>query len=628
MLDLNFEAKFEGGNLQSFERISPCEYDLYVRPDAGSNSCLWFYFCVNSIVINKPFLFHIIGFSKITTTFQTEQTPLVRSTSRTKWEHIPRSQCWYGNTIPRHKLKTQCRVLSFLFQFDKDENYFFAFTYPYTYSMLAKFLARIKDHRLSYTKIVSLGRTTAGNDIQVVLISKDIHSMQPLINTTIAVNTNANTCTNTQTITTLDRSSSNFTRGGMSTSSINVSQSINIGTTRATSALSSTSTAALGASGTGNQLYILAHSSPRPVNTNFGWQTKDKRVILVTARVHSGEVPSSFVMHGLLEYLTTNDPKAKFLREKVVFILVPMINPDGCSAGNYRANASGYDLNRCYKNPSIELHKEAYKLRRLFLNLILSYKGYTQYSKKEDADLGFTRQVLNKSLLDLASSLDLTEDLFTPSTPESGGYRGDTVTPPQTSSASLFKRTTRSSDDLLISWEPGTEILAGLRLDYVLDLHSHSCLSGGFLFYNPDSCILCGNRRHICELVFPTLLAKKCLAFGAIRQDEKVGVQLRDTPGSLRRVFNLLGKQYCQDNSPYIYGMEVTNSHGPDPSLEHTDLNVRVLEEADDEDNEADVDERTVKPIIYTPKHWLTIGEKIGETFYMIYSSLPYPVYE
>lgn len=612
MLDLNFEAKFEGGNLQSFERISPCEYDLHVRPDTGSNSCLWFYFCVNSIVINKPFLFHIIGFSKITTTFQTEQTPLVRSTSRTKWEHIPRSQCWYGNTIPRHKLKTQCRVLSFLFQFDKDENYFFAFTYPYTYSMLTKFLARIRDHRLSYTKIVSLGRTTAGNDIQVVLISQDIHTMQPLVNTATA-------------IASLDRSSSNFTRSGMSTSTINISSSIGTGINRAASALSSGNAAA--AAGTGGPTSTSIHGSPRSANTNFGWQTKDKRVVLITARVHSGEVPSSFVMHGLLEYLTTNDPRAKFLREKVVFILVPMVNPDGCSAGNYRANASGYDLNRCYKNPSLEFHKEAYKLRRLFLNLILSYKGYTQYLKKEDAEAGFTRQVLNKSLLDVAASLNLTEDLFAPSTPDSGATR-DTVSPPQTSSASLFKRSVKASDDLLISWESGTEILAGLRLDYVLDLHSHSCLSGGFLFYNPDSCVLCGSRRHICELVFPTLLAKKCLAFGAIRQDDKVGVQLRDTPGSLRRIFNLLGKQYCQDNGPYVYGMEVTNSHGPDPSLEHADLNVRLLEEADDEDNETDADERTVKPVIYTPKHWLTIGEKIGETFYAIYSSLPYPIYE
>ncbi|ESU36587.1 Zinc-binding carboxypeptidase [Giardia duodenalis] len=614
MLDLNFEAKFEGGNLQSFERISPCEYDLYVRPDAGSNSCLWFYFCVNSIVINKPFLFHIIGFSKITTTFQTEQTPLVRSTSRTKWEHIPKSLCWYGNVVPRHKLKTQSRVLSFLFQFDKDENYFFAFTYPYTYSMLTKFLARIKDHRLSYTKIVSLGRTTAGNDIQVVLISQDIHTMQPI------------TSTSTSVVVSVDRSSSNFTRGGMSTSAVNISSSMSTGANRAASALSSVGTAtAAGASGLGT---TSMHTSPRSINTNFGWQTKDKRVVLVTARVHSGEVPSSFVMHGLLEYLTTNDPRAKFLREKVVFILIPMVNPDGCSAGNYRANASGYDLNRCYKNPSLEFHKEAYKLRRLFLNLILSYKGYAQYSRKEDAESGFTRQILNRSLLDVASSLNLTEDLFAPITPESGAVRGDTVTPPQTSSASLFKRSIKTSDDLTISWEPGTEILAGLRLDYVLDLHSHSCLSGGFLFYNPDSCVLCGNRRHICELVFPTLLAKKCLAFGAIRQDDKVGVQLRDTPGSLRRIFNLLGKQYCQDNGPYVYGMEVTNSHGPDPSLDHADLNVRLLEEADDEDNETDADERTVKPVIYTPKHWLTIGEKIGETFYTIYSSLPYPIYE
>ncbi|TNJ29486.1 Nuclear ATP/GTP-binding protein [Giardia muris] len=526
--DLNFEAKFEAGNLQTYEKITPFEYDIYIRPDPGSSSCLWFYFCVNCVTLHKPYIFHIIGFSKPTTTFRTEQTPLVRSTSRTRWEHIPKTQCWYGNTLPRHKLKATYPVLSFIFQFDKNENYFFVFTYPYTYSMTVKFLARLREHKLSFVRINSLGKTPNGNDIPILMISQGINS-------------------------------------------------------------------------------DLVHTPA----------FRERSAILITSRVHSGEVPSSFVMHGILEFLITNNPKAKFLRERIVFLLIPMVNPDGCSAGNYRANGSGADLNRCYTSPHPDLHREAYKIRRLFLNLLLSYE-YQQVStlRRTEAETIFLSEDLNRLLYAKASNLNIeTTYSITNMEQDSNGM--------QASVSSGSKRPLRlTPEELEVSWEPGFEFLAGLRLDFALDLHSHSCLSGGFLFYNPDSGVACPSIRHACELVFPTILARRCLAFGALRQDDKVGVQLRDTPGSLRRIFNLIAKQYCADNSPYIYGMEVTNSHGPNPALEHTGAQVTPIEEADDEDRERELEDTTAtKTLIYTPKEWLTIGEKVSETFYDIYSS-------
>lgn len=108
--------------------------------------------------------------------------------------------------------------------------------------------------------------------------------------------------------------------------------------------------------------------------------------MVLTARVHPGETNSSWMMKGLLDYLTSNVPDAKvvlisiklfcctemsdlictncclismitlilvfysqLLRDAFIFKIVPMLNPDGVIVGNYRCSLAGRDLNRNYK---------------------------------------------------------------------------------------------------------------------------------------------------------------------------------------------------------------------------------------------------------------------------------------
>jgi len=73
---------------------------------------------------------------------------------------------------------------------------------------------------------------------------------------------------------------------------------------------------------------------------------KFKKYIIVCARVHPGETVASFIMEGFLQFITGNSVEAIDLRRNAVFKLVPMINPDGVIAGNYRSSLSGNDLNR------------------------------------------------------------------------------------------------------------------------------------------------------------------------------------------------------------------------------------------------------------------------------------------
>ncbi len=56
----------------------------------------------------------------------------------------------------------------------------------------------------------------------------------------------------------------------------------------------------------------------------------DKEIVFVSARVHSGEVPAQHTFKGILSLLMDpNDLRAKELRARYVFKLIPMLNPDG-----------------------------------------------------------------------------------------------------------------------------------------------------------------------------------------------------------------------------------------------------------------------------------------------------------
>lgn len=74
-----------------------------------------------------------------------------------------------------------------------------------------------------------------------------------------------------------------------------------------------------------------------------------KKAIVITARVHPGETPASWMMKGFMDFITGDSYVAKKLRHKFIFKLVPMLNPDGVIVGNTRSSLTGRDLNRQYR---------------------------------------------------------------------------------------------------------------------------------------------------------------------------------------------------------------------------------------------------------------------------------------
>nr|XP_018672540.1 cytosolic carboxypeptidase-like protein 5 isoform X1 [Ciona intestinalis] len=98
-----------------------------------------------------------------------------------------------------------------------------------------------------------------------------------------------------------------------------------------------------------------------------------KRVYFLSSRVHPGETPASFVFNGFLKFiLKENDPRAEQLRQRFIFKLIPMLNPDGVYRGHYRTDQKGVNLNRVYLNPDPENHASIFAAS----SLILFYHHY------------------------------------------------------------------------------------------------------------------------------------------------------------------------------------------------------------------------------------------------------------
>lgn len=104
----------------------------------------------------------------------------------------------------------------------------------------------------------------------------------------------------------------------------------------------------------------------------------DKKVIFLSARVHPGETPSSFVLNGFINLiLTKDDTIAQALRRLYVFKIVPCLNPDGVVNGHYRTDTRGVNLNRVYLNPSPTEHPTIYAARSLIRYAHYGYERET-----------------------------------------------------------------------------------------------------------------------------------------------------------------------------------------------------------------------------------------------------------
>lgn len=95
-------------------------------------------------------------------------------------------------------------------------------------------------------------------------------------------------------------------------------------------------------------IFPEAKTKLRPFKFN-----ENKRVVVFTSRVHTGETPGSHVLNGVIDLLKDlKSEQGRQLRKNFVFKIIPTLNPDGVARGYYRLDTLGQNLNRFYCEPT------------------------------------------------------------------------------------------------------------------------------------------------------------------------------------------------------------------------------------------------------------------------------------
>ena len=126
-------------------------------------------------------------------------------------------------------------------------------------------------------------------------------------------------------------------------------------------------------------LLAVAQTSPRAALANLGITldgqdldmlvigepAEDRKVAWVIGRQHPGETMAEWWMEGFISRLLDgSDPVSRELLKRMVFYVVPNMNPDGSRRGHLRTNAAGANLNREWRDASMERSPEVYLVRQ------------------------------------------------------------------------------------------------------------------------------------------------------------------------------------------------------------------------------------------------------------------------
>ena len=282
-LSLEFESRFESGNLGKAVQVGRWDYELYLRYDLYTRKhTQWFYFRVRNMQAGQRYRFTIVNLYKAGSLYNEGMQPAFYSERLAKerrigWHRAGHNIKYFKTPIKRLDTKQEsfCYGVTWSHTFKHNgDTCYFAHSFPYTYSNLQDYLQKtlMNRNKAQFCKYKVLCRTIAGNSVPLLTIT-----------------------------------------------------------------------------------------SPSPTPDD----SQAKRGVVVTARIHPGETNGSWMMKGLLDFLTSSADDAKILRDLFVFKIVPMLNPDGVIVGNYRCSLTGRDLNRNYRSKLKDSYPTVWHTRNL-----------------------------------------------------------------------------------------------------------------------------------------------------------------------------------------------------------------------------------------------------------------------
>ncbi|CAJ1344872.1 unnamed protein product [Effrenium voratum] len=151
---LVLDADFESGSLGPVTRIGPFEYEVQLLSDASGGSIQWFCFRVRQMRPGQLYTFHLMNFIKPGSLFEEGCQPVFFSKRRMEATGIAWSRegidtayypCGFAGTR-----KLFCISFDMCFPFEEDDC-FFAYSVPYTYSDLRSDLSRFPQESLAVT---------------------------------------------------------------------------------------------------------------------------------------------------------------------------------------------------------------------------------------------------------------------------------------------------------------------------------------------------------------------------------------------------------------------------------------------------------------------------------------------
>ncbi|XP_073515078.1 cytosolic carboxypeptidase 2 isoform X2 [Phyllobates terribilis] len=186
--DLQFESRFESGNLQKAVKVGTYEYELTLRTDLYTNKhTQWFYFQVKKTRRGVPYRFTIANLMKRNSLYNAGMKPLMYSEHDAAlrgegWRREGTDIKYYRSSRSQEGAALFCLTWTFQFPHDGDTCYF-AHCYPYTYSDLNRDLQRwtCDPDRSQYCKLRALCRSLAGNTVYILTVTS------PSINPALAV---------------------------------------------------------------------------------------------------------------------------------------------------------------------------------------------------------------------------------------------------------------------------------------------------------------------------------------------------------------------------------------------------------------------------------------------------------
>ncbi|XP_011313283.1 cytosolic carboxypeptidase 1-like, partial [Fopius arisanus] len=187
---LQFESRFESGNLRRAVRIGMREYDLILSPDVNSRSGhQWFYFEVSNMDANTSYTFNILNCEKTNSQFNFGMKPIMFSVieatlGRPGWFRTGTDICYYRNAYKRPNSEKNYLTTSFTIDFPHSYDVcYVAYHFPFTYSTLIRhiwlWLQEFSDG-LIYFNVDGLCDTVNHNECPVLTITSPSSSRNPI----------------------------------------------------------------------------------------------------------------------------------------------------------------------------------------------------------------------------------------------------------------------------------------------------------------------------------------------------------------------------------------------------------------------------------------------------------------